>query len=106
MSACQLVCVNFNRIDSILMLNSGLVVYYGSQELVQHLIDERDNARLLSHDAFVMVIMTHGNSGCVFTADGERLNIDDITTMFDGHHCKALLGKPKMFFIQACQGGM
>jgi hypothetical protein len=51
-----------------------------------------------------MVIMTHGNSGYVYASDGDKLGVEEITTMFDGNHCKALRGKPKMFFIQACQG--
>ena len=55
-------------------------------------------------DAFVLVLLTHGSSGSIFGTDGEKVSIDDITTKFDGSHCPHLQNKPKMFFIQACQG--
>lgn len=31
---------------------------------------------------------------------------DEIVKSFDSLHCPALSGKPKIFLIQACQGGM
>ena len=63
--------------------------------------------RLDSHrdaDAFVLVLLTHGNKGYIFGTDGEKVFIDDITTMFDGKHCPQLQNKPKLFIVQACQG--
>ena len=55
-------------------------------------------------DAFVLVLLTHGSRGSVFGIDGEKVPIDEITTLFDGSHCPQLRNKPKLFFVQACQG--
>ena len=57
-------------------------------------------------DSFILVCLSHGNQGNIFGSDGEPVNIDkDIVEPFDGKHCPHLIGKPKLFFIQACQGG-
>ena len=57
------------------------------------------------HSALVVVVMSHGDKDIVRSADGERVNIEnDIVTPFDGAHCPALAGKPKLLFIQACRG--
>ena len=53
---------------------------------------------------FACIIMSHGRLGEVFTSDGLSYRILDIADFFSGRRCKTLLGKPKMFFIQACQG--
>ena len=55
-------------------------------------------------DAFVVFLMSHGCNGFIFGRDGDKLSIDSLVDMFDGTHCPALRGKPKLFFIQACQG--
>ncbi|XP_058258805.1 caspase-8 [Hemibagrus wyckioides] len=53
-------------------------------------------------DAFVCCILSHGEKGAVFGTDGKPVQIRDLTKPFAG--CKTLTGKPKLFFIQACQG--
>ncbi|XP_032802442.2 caspase-8 [Petromyzon marinus] len=57
-----------------------------------------------NHDVFVCCILTHGEINCVFGSDGKSLLITEVTSYFNGSACKSLLGKPKLFFIQACQG--
>ncbi|XP_076848738.1 caspase-8-like [Brachyhypopomus gauderio] len=53
-------------------------------------------------DAFVCCVLSHGGRGTVFGTDGNEVSIRDLTLPFAC--CSALLGKPKVFFIQACQG--
>ncbi|XP_052068814.1 caspase-3-like [Mytilus californianus] len=54
-----------------------------------------------SDDCFVCVILSHGREGYVNTTDGEL----SLTAIMDPiKKCKSLLGKPKLFFIQACRG--
>ncbi|KAI4885383.1 hypothetical protein NFI96_020334 [Prochilodus magdalenae] len=53
-------------------------------------------------DAFVCCILSHGLKGTVLGTDGKEVPIRDLTTPFA--YCKTLLSKPKLFFIQACQG--
>ena len=55
-------------------------------------------------DAFVCCVLSHGEENVVLGVDRKPLTISDITSAFNGEHCPALLGKPKVFFIQACQG--
>ncbi|XP_068101264.1 caspase-3-like isoform X2 [Hyperolius riggenbachi] len=55
-------------------------------------------------DSFVCFILSHGNLGTVTGVDGEEVLIKDLTRCFNGFNCQSLTGKPKVFFIQACQG--
>lgn len=57
-----------------------------------------------SFDMFVMIVLSHGVEGRVFASDGD-LSVDaDLVDPFRGANCASLIGKPKMFFIQACRG--
>ncbi|XP_062853745.1 caspase 8, apoptosis-related cysteine peptidase, like 1 [Trichomycterus rosablanca] len=53
-------------------------------------------------DAFVCCILSHGEKGSVCGVDGVTVSIRDLTEPFA--LCRTLMGKPKLFFIQACQG--
>ncbi|XP_075036226.1 caspase-8-like isoform X2 [Mixophyes fleayi] len=53
-------------------------------------------------DCFVCCILTHGQSRAVFGTDNGIIDIENIISYFSS--CKSLAGKPKLFFIQACQG--
>ncbi|CAB4045343.1 caspase 8, partial [Paramuricea clavata] len=52
---------------------------------------------------FVCCIMTHGDMGEIYGSDGKPLDIKFITNLFKEDMCPALVGKPKLFFIQACR---
>ena len=60
-----------------------------------------------AYDAFILVILSHGNNDGIYGIDGTKgfVSLEDITALFDSTKCQSLSGKPKMFFIQACQGG-
>lgn len=50
--------------------------------------------------------MTHGSQdGKVFGADGQFM-VQELWENFIGDKCPSLIGKPKLFFIQACRGSM
>ena len=57
------------------------------------------------YDAFVCCILTHGKLGVVYTSDGREVEILSITNFFTDSNCPTLRGKPRLFFIQACQRG-
>ncbi|XP_035676235.1 caspase-3-like [Branchiostoma floridae] len=60
--------------------------------------DHRDS------DCLLVSIMSHGYKGeQVYGVDG-LVNIDRLSTYFKGENCQTLIGKPKLFVIQACQG--
>lgn len=48
--------------------------------------------------------MSHGgDDGKIYASDFE-FDVSEIWTPFVGKHCPSLIGKPKLFFIQACRG--
>ncbi|XP_075140438.1 caspase-3-like isoform X2 [Leptodactylus fuscus] len=55
-------------------------------------------------DSFVCFILSHGGKGVVYGTDGEAVSIKELTCYFNGQKCSSLVGKPKIFFFQACQG--
>lgn len=56
-----------------------------------------------NNDCFVCIVLTHGENGHLYAYDG-RYPIDQIFNQFLGDRCMSLVGKPKLFFVQACQG--
>ncbi|KAL5018848.1 hypothetical protein ScPMuIL_004570 [Solemya velum] len=54
-------------------------------------------------DCFACAILSHGEEGHVFGTDA-KVEIKSLLDNFKGNRCKTLVGKPKLFFIQACQG--
>ncbi|XP_028834343.1 caspase-3a [Denticeps clupeoides] len=53
--------------------------------------------------SFVCVMLSHGDEGVLFGTDG-AIELKTLTTLFRGDRCTSLVGKPKLFFIQACRG--
>lgn len=67
----------------------------------------QDAAKLSEHkvaDCLVIVLMSHGGQDIIYGVDFETIRLDDeVFSLFDNESCPALLGKPKLFFIQACR---
>ncbi|NWU75538.1 CASP8 protein, partial [Onychorhynchus coronatus] len=57
-------------------------------------------------DCFVCFIFSHGEKHKIKGIDDEFVNIKDLVSCFSGSNCPSLAGKPKVFFIQACQGSV
>ncbi|KAF5303850.1 hypothetical protein FQR65_LT08107 [Abscondita terminalis] len=55
------------------------------------------------NDCFLMVILTHGDLGILYAKD-MAYKPEQLWTSFSADKCPSLAGKPKLFFIQACQG--
>lgn len=73
-----------------------------ASEIKQLMIDYRMDRR--HADCFVCCVMSHGDGTGVEGCDEQICPLNDITSPFDGDNCPALIGKPKVFFIQACRG--
>uniref|UniRef100_H2ZXX5 Caspase-6 n=3 Tax=Latimeria chalumnae TaxID=7897 RepID=H2ZXX5_LATCH len=54
-------------------------------------------------DCFFCIFLSHGENDHVFAYDA-KIKIQDLTDLFKGDHCQSLVGKPKIFLIQACRG--
>ncbi|XP_020795173.1 caspase-8 [Boleophthalmus pectinirostris] len=55
-------------------------------------------------DALVVCVLSHGEYGCVYGTDEKTVSLRELTQPFNSHQAPSLAGKPKLFFIQACQG--
>ncbi|KAM6079972.1 caspase-10 isoform 1-T1 [Theristicus caerulescens] len=64
----------------------------------QRLEDHKDR------DCFICCILSHGESGAIYGKDEELVSIRMIMSHFTAKQCPQLAEKPKLFFIQACQG--
>ncbi|CAL1600939.1 unnamed protein product [Knipowitschia caucasica] len=53
--------------------------------------------------SFICVLLSHGDEGVFFGTDGS-VELKFLTSLFRGDRCRTLVGKPKLFFIQACRG--
>ncbi|XP_039444132.1 caspase-like [Culex pipiens pallens] len=60
-------------------------------------MDHSDN------DCILITILSHGELGYLYAKDCQY-KLDIIWSYFTANHCPTLAGKPKLFFIQACQG--
>lgn len=50
-----------------------------------------------------MAVLSHGDLGLIYAHDA-AYKADNLWQNFAADKCPSLAGKPKMFFIQACQG--
>jgi caspase 6 len=53
--------------------------------------------------AFLCVFLSHGEGSHIYTYD-TKIEIQTLTGLFTGDKCQSLVGKPKIFTTQACQG--
>ncbi|XP_069571840.1 caspase-3-like isoform X1 [Brachyistius frenatus] len=56
-----------------------------------------------SRASFVCVLLSHGDEGLIYGTDGHE-RFETLIQCFKGNRCRSLVGKPKLFFIQACRG--
>ncbi|XP_053185165.1 caspase-8 isoform X1 [Scomber japonicus] len=56
------------------------------------------------NDCLVCFILSHGQEQSVYGVDGHTVEVQHLMDPFNGSLCSSLANKPKMFFIQACQG--
>lgn len=64
-------------------------------------LSTRDHSHM---DSVVCCILSHGQQGSVLGVDGLPVDFGDLSRPLNGLRCFSLAEKPKLFFIQACQG--
>lgn len=88
----------------------GYVVHYlqdlTSREMIQTFQDYSKRADHWTADCFVGIILTHGwKQNTLFGTDHALVSLDeDLISQFNNGNCPQLIGKPKLFFVQACRG--
>ncbi|XP_062862736.1 caspase-8 [Trichomycterus rosablanca] len=73
----------------------------------ENMLKAMDDLRTQDHskaDCVVCCVLSHGYDGGVFGVDGNKVAVKELTEPLFGHNCRSLSQKPKLFFIQACQG--
>jgi len=55
---------------------------------------------------FVLTFSGHGGDGFVCSEDGRSMKINDIVELFSPTNIKSLAGVPRLFFFDACRGGL
>ena len=74
------------------------------REEILKLLDEFSQYDHKEYDCFVLWLMSHGQEGQFYAADGKTVPIDTVRDFFSNANCSTLKGKPKLIFIQACRG--
>jgi hypothetical protein len=95
---------NLQRLFTALQFDTVVHRNFTAEKIKTCLEEERLDEKHYKADMFVLFILTHGSEGSIQGVDNNEMKIETITEMFDGKHCPALNNKPKIFFIQACQG--
>ncbi|KAM9329522.1 caspase-6 [Gastrophryne carolinensis] len=70
------------------------------------LLEKIHDAAISDHsdaDCFLCVFLSHGEDDHVYSFDA-KIEIKTLTNSFKGDKCQSLVGKPKIFIIQACRG--
>ena len=80
-------------------------------EIIEELKNFRDKLKATIPDFVVIVILTHGSlnkrkhTDFLLDAERKKMSMAKIKNMFvDGKQCPTMIGKPKLFFVQACRG--
>ncbi|KAG7485357.1 caspase-3-like [Solea senegalensis] len=81
------------------------VKVYNDQTVDQivHVLTAASKEDHSSSASFICVLLSHGDEGIFFGTDSS-VELKYLTSLFRGDRCKSLVGKPKLFFIQACRG--
>ncbi|XP_031711148.1 caspase-8-like [Anarrhichthys ocellatus] len=89
----------FTLLGFTVSVHNNLTAEAMRQEL--RMLGSRD---FLDEDALVVCVLSHGAMECVFGADEQKVSLKELTRPFTSRGAPTLAGKPKLFFIQACQG--
>jgi hypothetical protein len=57
-----------------------------------------------NYDCVVVCILTHGIPGKLYGSNGDLIEVQKLVSLFNGDQAPTLVGKPKLFFLQACRG--
>ena len=59
-----------------------------------------------NNDCLLVAVMSHGSKDGKIQAADYKYPVQELWEKFLGDNCRSLMGKPKIFVIQACEGNM
>ncbi|KAJ3595159.1 hypothetical protein NHX12_004463 [Muraenolepis orangiensis] len=71
---------------------------------IRSVLEDLGKRSFVAADVLVVCVLSHGDKECVFGTDGLKVALGDMRRPFTSERAPTLAGKPKLFFIQACQG--
>ncbi|KAK0134537.1 Caspase-8 [Merluccius polli] len=71
---------------------------------MRSVLNELGKRSFTTADVLVVCVLSHGDKECVFGTDGKEVTLSDLRGPFTSERAPTLAGKPKLFFVQACQG--
>lgn len=71
---------------------------------ILHITEKVSSIDHSSSDCLLVAVLTHGDEGEIIYAHDCPYQISCVWTQFTGDRCPSLIGKPKIFIIQACRG--
>nr|AOR82885.1 caspase-6 [Apostichopus japonicus] len=74
-----------------------------STDEIKHTLYQVSKLDHSDSDCFLCAFLTHGDDGVIYGRDGTT-ELQELFDLFRGEKCPSLVGKPKVFFIQACRG--
>ncbi|XP_041847759.1 caspase-8 [Melanotaenia boesemani] len=89
----------FTRLGFQVVIHNNLTA-----EEIRRNIHTLGTRRFSDDDALVLCVLSHGEKGCVYGSDEKEVRLQELTESFRSGRAPTLAGKPKLFFIQACQG--
>lgn len=89
----------FQKLEFIVKRYDNLEDVAMYRKLVDVSLEDHSN-----YDCFVCCILSHGVLQNIYGTNGRLVRIAELTGIFRSRKCTGLAGKPKLFFIQACQG--
>lgn len=96
----EALCDVFQRLGFIPVVHKNLTA-----DKMRQKVSELSKRNFMAEDALVVCVLSHGELGTVYGTDEQEVRIREMTAHFTSGQAPTLAGKPKMFFIQACQGG-
>jgi caspase 7 len=93
-----------NLIECLQSLNFDVKVFTDFKlKQIREKVEEISQLDHSDCDCLAVCILSHGELGYIFAKD-VQYKLDSVWGSFTANHCPSLAGKPKLFFIQACQG--
>ncbi|XP_053186632.1 caspase-8-like [Scomber japonicus] len=89
----------FTRLGFTVVIHKDLTA-----EAMQRELKALGTRNFMNDDALVVCILSHGEKGIVLGTDEQQVSLQELTRPFNSGQAPTLAEKPKLFFIELCDG--